>query len=480
MARINTNVSALTAQRNLNQAYDSLNTTMQHLSTGLRISRGKDDPAGLIVSERLRSEVSAVGQAVSNTQRAKLIVATAEGALDEVASLLTDIQAKIVEAANEGAFSEDEIEANQLQIDSAIDSITRIANTTSFAGRKLLDGSLAYKTENVDDTIINGLSVHATQFGTRSEVGVSVAVLSAAEQAQLQFPYAALAATSDVTIEVRGPEGATVLQFAGGTSAADIAEAINTVTDATGIEASLAAATASGLTLYSSTYGSSELVSVRVLSDTGSFDTVAVGTGTAAVEDYGTNANATINGAAAAAKGNHLSIKNALIDLEMNLEAGWASNTSFDITGGGALFQVGPRVNTNLQVNMAIDSVTATQLGEAEVGTLAQIKTGGEFSLTAEDTRYNDASKIVQAAIDQISMLRGRLGSFERNTLDTNMNQLGITKENLTAAQSAIRDADFAEETSNLARDQVLVNAGTTILTLANQTTQSVLALLGG
>jgi len=184
MARINTNVSALTAQRNLNNAYRQLSTTMEHLSTGLRISRGKDDPAGLIVSERLRTEISAVSQAISNTQRAKLIVATAEGALDEVSSLLKDIQAKIVEAANKGGFSDEEIEANQLQIDSAIDSITRIANTTTFAGRKLLDGSLAYTTSGLDLTHIQGHQIHAVQFGTRNAVNVNVQVLSAAEQAR--------------------------------------------------------------------------------------------------------------------------------------------------------------------------------------------------------------------------------------------------------------------------------------------------------
>jgi flagellin len=420
-----------------------------------------------------------------NTQRAKLIVATAEGALDEVASLLKDIQAKIVEAANEGAFSDEEIEANQLQIDSAIDSITRIANTTTFAGRKLLDGSLAYKTSGVDVSTIKGLRMHATQFGTRSSVGVSISVQDPADRAQLQFPYAGLAAVSndgDVTIEVRGNAGATVLQFAGSTTASAIANAINTVTDATGVAASTAAVAGSGITLYSQEYGSKQFVEVRVLGDAGSFDTVELesGSGNPAKYDTGDDSVALINGAKAAADGNKISIKNALMELEFTVLAGWASTTGFDVTGGGALFQVGPRVDTNLQVNMAIDSVTATQLGDAELGWLAEIKTGGDYSLVLESPQYNEASRIVQAAIDDISSLRGRLGSFERNTLDTNMNQLGITSENLQSAESVIRDADFAYETSKLARDQVLVNAGTTVLTLANQTTQSVLRLLGG
>lgn len=478
MARINTNVSALTAQRHLNINYRGLHETMEHLSTGLRIARGKDDPAGLIVSERLRTEISNVGQAMSNTQRAKLIVATAEGALDEVANLLKDIQAKIVEAANEGAFSEDEMRANQLQIDSAVDSITRIANTTSFAGRKLIDGSLAYNTSGIAlvSNKVMSLEVHAAQFGARDYIPVDVNVTQQASQATLEFPYAALTAgASSVTIEVRGTAGATTMTFASNTPASQIATAIAAVADATGISATMSNGGADGFRMYSREYGSREFVSVRVLTDTGDFPTTGGSTGK---KDVGADAVATVNGQLAGARGNHLTIKNSLLDLEFNVEANWVSGASFAITGGGALFQVGPRVNTNLQVNLAVNSVTASMLGSNEIGYLSQIKTGEKYSL--ENAEYNRASKIVDEAIRQISVLRGRLGSFERNTLDTNMNQLGITKENLTSAESTLRDADFAYETSRLARDQILVNAGTTVLTLANQTTQSVLRLLGG
>lgn len=173
-----------------------------------------------------------------------------------------------------------------------------------------------------------------------------------------------------------------------------------------------------------------------------------------------------------------MAVKTASIDLEMDVVADWASNTSFSITGGGALFQVGPHVNTNLQVNIGVQSVASSNLGNGDIGYLAQIKTSGQYNI--EDRKFAEASKIVDEAIRQVAVLRGRLGSFERNTLETNANQLGITMENLMSAESSIRDADFAYETSQLARNQVMVNAGTTVLTLANQTTQSVLRLLGG
>src|SRR3954470_9557685 len=115
MARINTNVSSRTAQRGLSQSQKAMNKTLQHLSTGLRINRGADDPAGLIASEGLRSEISGINQAIDNSSRASNVIATAEGALGEVGSLLLNIKSLIVQAANSGALSPEEVAANQLQ-----------------------------------------------------------------------------------------------------------------------------------------------------------------------------------------------------------------------------------------------------------------------------------------------------------------------------------------------------------------------------
>src|ERR1700760_899227 len=138
MARINTNVSSLIAQRGLSKSQSDLNDTLQRLSTGLRINSGADDPAGLIASESLKSEISGIQQAVSNSAQAQNVISTADGALSEVSSLLLNIKGLVVSAANSGAMSPAEIQANQLQVDSAIQSITRIADTTTFAGLHLL------------------------------------------------------------------------------------------------------------------------------------------------------------------------------------------------------------------------------------------------------------------------------------------------------------------------------------------------------
>src|SRR6476469_1110755 len=166
MARINTNVASLTAQRGLAKSQKTMSDTLRRLSSGLRINRGADDPAGLIASEALRSEISGVTQAIDNSSRASNVIATAEGALGEVASLLLNVQSLDVEAANAGALSPAEIAANQLQVDSAVESITRISDTTTFAGLHLLNGSLDYITSGVDNTAVNALHIAQANFGT--------------------------------------------------------------------------------------------------------------------------------------------------------------------------------------------------------------------------------------------------------------------------------------------------------------------------
>lgn len=475
MARINTNVGAVVAQRHLNSSYGNLNSTIQRLASGLRITRGADDPAGLIVSERLRAEISAVGQAIKNTERASNIIATTEGALDEVARLLNDVQDLIVEAANEGGMSPDEIRANQLQVDSAIESITRIANATTFAGRFLLNGSLDYITSGVDRAAVDSLAINSAQFGTRSHIPVNIEVTTSAQPAQLMFPSSQVA--SSVTLELAGTEGVTTLQFTSGTTAAQMVEAINAVADATGLTATLSATSTAGFTIESRGLGSSEFVSVQVLSQTGAFD-LQDDSGVVTPRDEGRDAVALINGALSMGNGNSLSLKTATLDMSLELDANFGQGqTQFAITDGGALFQVGPEVNSNLQVNIGVQSVAASRLGNSEIGFLSQVQTGGAYSLVGGET--GSAQEIVTEAIRQVSVLRGRLGAFERNTLDTNVNSLGITMENLMASESSIRDADFAYETSMLSRNQVLVGAGTSVLGLAQQTPQNVLRLLG-
>lgn len=478
MARINTNVPAVIAQRTLRQNQRDLTISLERLSSGLRINRGADDPAGLINSEMLRAEIAGVNQAVSNSQRAISIIATTEGALNEVASLLIDVQRLIVESANTGALSPEEIRANQLQIDSAVESITRIANTSTFAGRKLLNGSLDYVTSGVNKSDIAALDLHGVQFGSASYIPVDVVVTASAQKGELQFRNSQI--TESISIEIAGPKGVTTLSFLSGTKASAMVAAVNIIKEANGVEAYLinSANPASGVAFRSVGYGSDQFVSITTLPNSGDFS-VTDTDGAVVKMDRGRDAAATINGAQSIGRGLELILNTAGLSLSLTLTEDFGLNsTSFAITGGGALFQLGPDVNTNQQVNIGVQSVAASRLGNTAVGFLSQIVTGAEFAVDRGNTAK--ASDIVNEAIRQVAVLRGRLGAFERNTLQTNINSLSITMENLTASESAIRDTDFAYETSRLTRNQILVNAGTSVLALANSTPQSVLSLLQG
>ena len=145
MTRINTNVSSLTAQQNLQKSNSQLQTALTRLSTGLRINSGKDDPAGMISAAQLGSEINSTNSAISNSKTAEQIIDTADSALSQVTSLLNDIRGLITQAANKGAMSASQIAANQSQVNSSLDAINRIAQTTNYQGLNLLDGSMGYQ-----------------------------------------------------------------------------------------------------------------------------------------------------------------------------------------------------------------------------------------------------------------------------------------------------------------------------------------------
>lgn len=487
MTRINTNIPALQAQRQLAVSSRALQISLQRLSSGLRINRGADDPAGLIVSTRLRTEITAVSQAIRNSERAINVIATAEGALSEIQRLLIDIRDLTIEAANTGAFSDDEVRANQLQVDSAIESISRIANTTNFAGRKLINGSLDFITSGVNTTQLDVVNIFRAKFGSNPFIGVNVSILQSAEQAMLQFRASAIN-TGPVTLELAGTEGVITLTLTSGSAASAIIAAVNNQTDASGIEAVLInnANANSGVVFRSIGFGSDEFVSVSIINDPtgdGEFiNSLFDVDGNSLKRDTGQDVVALINGTQTLGEGLKAILNTTLLTLDLTLSPTFAQQTTsaaaFAITGGGSLFQLGPQVDTNQQEIIGIQSVSATRLGDPLVGFLSELVTGGSKSLV--NGAFREASDVLDTALNQISILRGRLGALERNMLDSNIRQLQITFENLTASESVIRDTDFAVETTELTRAQILQAVGTSILALANTSNQNVLALLGG
>lgn len=527
MARINTNVPSLVARANLAKSGAELQTRLQRLATGLRINRGGDDPAGLIISERLRSDIQGNDQGIKNSERASSVIATTEAALTEVSDLLNSIRSLIVEAANTGANSAEERAANQLQIDSAIDSITRISNTASFGGLKLLNGSMDYSLSGLRTSAISKASVFGASFIGTDRLQVDVDVLASAQTAALfmRGDYTGSASSANGTVlstlalRIAGARGVAEVTIISGSPLSKVVDAVNQVQQLTGIEARLINPldATSGVVFTSIDYGSSQFVSVDRVNapadpNLSPFATYQIDNN-AAVPSFGppfpwstmissaalTNANrdvgrdvsALINGTLATGDGLSISMNTPVLSLRLLLAEPLATDptaavSTFDITGGGALFQLGPQVNALQQTNIGIQSVAASNLGgvviEGVQQYLSTLKSGQGNSIAESARRrdYSIASSILDAAIDEVAVIRGRLGAFEKNVLQTNVRSLQAAFENLSASDSKIRDADFAAETSALTRAQILQAAGTTVLGLANQSSQQVLSLLGG
>jgi flagellin len=465
MSRINTNIASLQAINQLSKNNTDLATRLQRLSTGLKINSGKDAPAGLIASEQLRSEITGINQAIDNSTRAGNVINTGEGALSEVSALLLEVQGLTNEAANTGALSPQEISANQLQVDSILNSINRIANTTQFNGVKLLNGSLDYTTSGVASTAISTLQVNAAKLPDNGFQTITVAVTASAQLGEVDFTGTTIA--SSVTIEVAGNAGTEQLSFAKGAATSAIAFATNQLAEATGVSAIVSGGT---LRFTSTNFGSDQFVSVKTINGT-----FADG------KDFGVDATVNINGAQAEVHGLNAQVRSGDLDIDLTLNKAFAqsnsSTTSFDITGGGAKFQIGSEVNRQGQIQIGIGSVSTTKLGDEVTGFLSSLGSGGTNSLLSANTIQ--AQKILTNAIDQVATLRGRLGALQKDVLDTNVNSLQVALENVTASESDIRDADFATETAALTRAQILVQANTSILAQANSAPQQVLALLG-
>jgi len=468
MSRINTNVTSLIAQRVLRTNNNTLNTSLERLSTGLKINRGADNPAGLIASENLRAEKAGIAQAIDNAERAANIIGTAEGGLSEIGSLLTELQTLIGQAANTGGLSDEEIAANQLQVDSILNSINRIAGSVSFQGTKLLNGHFAYTTSGVSTTNFANVQVNAARMPDSAAVNVVVAVTQSAQTAQIKYTNGDLDADNPVTIEIAGNRGTEQLSFAGGTTVASMVTAINAIKNATGVSA---AASGTALLLNSVGYGSDQFVSLTTIS--GTFVP-------SAGIDYGRDASVTINGAAAQAKGLSVSYRGSNLDIELELKEAFntVGNDSFYITGGGATFSLGSKVTETEKASIGIQSVTTGNLGDSSTGYLSSLGSGATNSLSSGN--LVTAQLIVDKAVRQVAQLRGRLGAFQKNTVQPTINSLGVAYENASAAESAIRDTDFAAETAALTRAQILAQAGITVLAQANASPQSVLALLRG
>ena len=503
MSRINTNVTSLIGQRILSHQNRDLTKTMERLSTGLAINRGGDDPAGLIVSERLRSEKTALSAAIGNAERADQIVNIAEGGLQEISTLLLEMQGLITATSNDAGMSAAEKDANQQQVDAILQTIDRIAATTTFQGTKLLNGSFDF-TVSAQASAVVSYNVNAAKLGS-GNVDVQAIVTQSAQHAGL---FVSAASTLDfggdsdarLVLEIAGALGTREFSFASGTTMSDVAKSINGFKTVTGVSA---VASGQGLVLKSTGFGSDQFVSVDVIDDGGitgnifqlnstnenassGANQVALASVLEPIRDSGQDVGVIINGVAARGTGRSASVNTDALDLKVELTTSGAQTLSsrnlFTITGGGAKFNLGPTVDATNEVRLGIKDISARKLGGVDDGDDVRRyldELGSGKSLNLVDGDLTTAQKAVNAAITEVSALRGRLGSFQKNVVGSTINGLNIALENISAAESAIRDTDFAAETAKLTRSQILVNAATSVLGISNAQPQAVLGLLG-
>ncbi|HUT57966.1 MAG TPA: flagellin [Phycisphaerae bacterium] len=480
MALTITNTNTLNLLNIVNRTSQAQSNTLTQLSTGLRINRGADDPAGLIAMESLNAELTAVNGALDNNQRSDAMLNVADGALGEISSLLGEIESLVIASASDAGLSASEKAANQAQIDSAITSIDRIVGTTSFNGKKLLDGSFSIRTTGVNNNEVSNLRVYS-RGNTSSNTAVSVSRVASAKTASATFGQIATATTASgaSTVAIAGTLGTATITIASGATQAEMVTAINAAKDLTGVSA---VATATSIDLDSTGFGSDEFISVEVLS--GGYMNGA-GTGDDiqnTSRSEGTDAQITINGVNAGVDGLDVNYNSNGISLSFSLTedfgSGNTANTSSSFTvqaAGGATFLLGTDATTRSTIG--IDSLAGYKLGGGDSGGfLSNIQSGGTADL---NTDAATALKVVRKSISDVASARGRIGGFQKFQVQTSINSLNAAKSGLSDARSVIAETDYAVATAELNRQSVLLSTGISLLGLANQQAAQILQLLG-
>jgi flagellin len=501
--RINTNIGAVTALRHLAQSDKAQSKSLERLSTGLRINRASDDPSGLVISEILRSQIGSLHQAVENSQSASNLIGTADAALTEVSGLLVGIRESAIFALNTGGTSPDQIAAEQDSVDSAIASINRIAATTRFGSTNLLNGSSGFDITSKSSEI-SDLRFRSLSFNGQDSATINIDVIKKAERARIDFQLGSGtdtgSATGDQVIRVVGNLGSQEILITSGTTTQDVVSMINAVRGTTGVFAVLASGTEGSpavtdlVAIMSEEYGSDQHTSLEVVSGDDIMASITSGAPadvsagdklTASGVDIGVN----IAGAYVSTKGNDITVNSPFLNADIQIEDGTdvtSSPLSFTVADSGLDFQLNIEPLGTDMVTLGLSNISANYLG-------APLRTLGSGSATREVGGFlnslisggandlvnnpSNAVEILDAAIDDVNSLRGFLGAFASQTLDSNINSLGIAVENLTSSESEIRDLNFADEVANFTRSQILFQAGTSVLASANQIPQNVLRL---
>ncbi|MEM9531431.1 MAG: flagellin [Pseudomonadota bacterium] len=497
---INTNVASLNAQRNLNGSQDVLNRSLQRLSTGLRINSARDDAAGLAISERFTSQIRGLTQAIRNANDGISLAQTAEGALSQTTENLQRIRELALQSSNATNSAEDRA-ALQQEVNALQSEITRVADTTRFNGQVILDGNFNQQFFQVGANLneVIGFTIRATGATALSNNAVSAASSTTTSQgtgsstaAATTLPTANTIAAQTLTFNTDA--GAQTLTVGAGQSAADIASAVNGTNGPTGVTASATNSLTIGslsqtgvVTLSLGSSGDSTSTISANITNTSDLSSLAD-----AINDASGTTGVT---ASLATNGASITLEDATGD-DINIENFQSTNTTaatlaitapgdaanITLTSGGSDSAViAGTVTFNSANSFSVQSSVAETAGSIlEAGAATPV---GSTSTTVADVDIStvagaqNALAVIDSALQTVSSERASLGAVQ-NRFESAISNLSVTVENASAARSRIRDADFAAETAELTRAQILQQAGLSILSQANANPQSVLALL--
>jgi flagellin len=490
---VNTNISSLNAQRNLTTSQASLTTSLQRLSSGLRINSAKDDAAGFAISERFTSQIRGNEQAARNANDGISLAQTAEGDLDQIGSNLQRIRELAVQASNASNSASDRKSINN-EASQLIAEIDRVASTSSFNGIKLLDGSFSAQSFQVgaNNTANDRITFAAISSARSSALGVGSGSSYSTSVVSTAVTTTALAA-GDLSINGHNV-GATTsdgVSFANA-DASGIAKAaaINAVSGDTGVTATVSATTLAGTaatTFNAIAAGDIKVNGVDIgalqaatgAADRGSQVAAAINAKTSQTGVTATFDTTTGAVALAAADGRNITVTAAATaganDANTGLTAGAAGGLGATATSTSKL-----TLSSTSSAGITLAGTAGLTATGLTAGYTAATATAGAGVSSLDLTTAAGAQAALatlDAAINTINTTRGTLGASQ-NRFESTIASLNTTTENLTASRSRIKDADFAKETANLSRAQVLQQAGTAMLAQANQSSQGVLSLL--
>ena len=484
--RVNHNMSAINTHRSVVNNSNAQAKTMEKLSSGLKINRAADSPAQLQISENLRAQTAGLSQAIDNSEMAVSLLQTAEGALDEVSRALIQARQLAVHAGNEGVNDPNMLQADQAEFDNVLEQINRIATSTQYGHNYLLDGSRAGNGVTTGDNLefidagvkanssgAGGYAVNIQQAATRSihsgTVALTQGIIDSGEQITVS--------EGGKTVNLLTEKGKSVEQTLN-----DLDSAIN---DA-GLDLEL-------IRPYPPlTDGNApQIISFRH-KEFGSEHTFQVASNTAGLVSNVSNVSVSVEngldvsgviggeetygkgqiltGAIGAGTTEGIRVRYTGESIPVGGQAGTLTFSQNSLT-----FQVG--ANANQFSEISLRSIKTSDLGRGELNNSNFKSLSDVKMLSAEEAQ--DAIRIIDKAIEEVSANRGEMGAYQKNNLESNLNYLRIAHENAVSSESVVRDADMATEMASFTRDQIMMEASTAMLAQANQSSMTVLKLLG-